>query len=510
MTSLRKKNRSDSEAARLVDPFDRYDKELAEKLALTAWDSLPIEQRAALADDWSYWVRSKQRPPSGDWSSWGFLTGRGFGKTIAISKWITGEVETGNARYILLLAQDEQSCIDIQVNGKSGLIATAHPWNKPTFEGSSLRLTWPNGAEALIRTPEVPGKIRGPEYDLSWASELQSWPKSTREEALDMVLLSTRLGLARLVWDSTPKRRHPLLKELLSRHEADPSKHYVVRGTTYENAANLADSYIDEMTRKYGGTLRGREELFGEMLDDAETSIVKQAWISYRPMPSVFAYRVISIDPAVTNNKGSDTTGIVEDAIGTDGHAYAIRNASGKYDPGVWAALVLDWYAGGADLVLAETNKGGSLVMQNLRSVAKERGLEVIPVGKDEKPRAQRGKVFVKEVYARGTKADRAEPVGTAYERGRVSHIKGNPGIVELEDTLTTWEPSPNADSPGDLDAHVHAIVELLDLNNAKADPAKGFAGLQAAARQIAAPSKAPTMSSIFSSFRGGGNKDRI
>jgi phage terminase large subunit-like protein len=368
---------------------------------------------------------------------------------------------------ICLLAQDEQTAIDLQVNGPSGLIATAPPWFRPTWEASALQLVWPNGARAYVRTPEVPGKIRGLEYHLTWASELQSWPNATREEALSNVFLSTRLGAARVVWDATPKRRHPLLKGLLADHVADPSTHAVVRGTTHENAVNLGDGYVGEMERKYGGTLKGREELLGEMLADSELSLVKQEWIdgARRNMPIVMARRVVSIDPAVTNRKGSDNTGIVEAGVGEDGQGYVLGDASGKYDPHKWAAIVLDWYCNhGCDLVIAEINKGGSLVTQNLRAIAKERGLEVIVVGKDERPKRVAGKVFVKEVSARGAKEDRAEPVATAYERRHVSHVIGL-NLTSLEDTLTTWEPAPNADSPGDLDALVHAMVELLDLS---------------------------------------------
>jgi phage terminase large subunit-like protein len=494
--------REASKAADLVEGLRRLDPDVSVRVAVAAWRRLTVVERAAVAADWSFWARPKQLPPPGKWRTWGFLTGRGFGKTVAISNFINGEVESGRARLICLLAQDEQSAIDIQVLGPSGLIATAPPWFKPVWEASALKLVWPNGAAAYVRTPEVPGKIRGLEYQLSWASELQSWPVSTREEAFDNVLISTRLGYSRVVWDSTPKKRHPILKDRLARAAADPSTHAVVRGTTHENAGNLGEGYVDELELKFGGTLRGREELLGEMLEDSECSTAKQAWIEghRRQRPAKFARRCISVDPAVTDRKGSDTTGIVECGLGTDGQGYVLDDASSKYKPEAWAALVLDWYVSReCDLVIAETNKGGQLVVQNLRAIARERGLEVIVVGKDEKPQRQAGKVFVKEVYARGAKAERAEPVGTAYEAGRISHVVGA-SLASLEDTLTTWEPAPNADSPGDLDALVHAMVELLDLNNNKPDPKQAFVGLTEAARQVLAPpAKSPSLARAFS-----------
>lgn len=471
---------------------------------------LPLVERAALAANWSFWARPKQLPPPAPWRTWGFLTGRGFGKTIACSKHVNDEVEAGRAPLICLLAQDEQSAIDIQIEGPSGLIATAPPWNRPRWEASDLQLVWPNGSRAYVRTPEVPGKIRGLEYYLSWISELQSWPQSTRQEAFDNVLLSTRLGYARILWDATSKRRHPLLKELLAMHSADPRAHHVVRGATYENAANLADGYVAALERKWAGTQRGREELFGEMLEDSELSLWKQDWIDAlrAEMPAKLTRRVISIDPAVTDRKGSDTTGLVEVGLGADDRAYVLWDGSGKHSPAAWGEAVLDRYvSNGCDLVIAETNKGGQLVAQNLRALAQARGLEVIVIGKDEKPPIRvHGKVFVREVYARGAKEERAEPVATAYQRKRVSHVRGA-DLAGLETTLTTWEPAPGADSPGDLDALVHACAELLDLSSNVPDPKQAFVGLGAVAKEVFAP---PRPASLSLALNIAGRGDRI
>ena len=413
-----------------------------------------------------------------------------------------------------LAAQDEANCLALQVNGPDGLIATAPPWFKPVLHGSTEGpvLHWPNGARAYVRTPEVPGKIRGFGYHLSWICELQSWPNAHRQEAFDMFDLATSLGYARIVWDCTPKKRHPLLKELLARSAADPAKHIVVRGALHENAANLGDGYVAEMERKFGNTQKGKEELLGLMLEDSELALVKQDWIdsSRRDMPSRLARRTLSIDPAVTNRKGSDTTGINESGLGVDGQMYVLGDYSGKIDPGKWAELALDRYVAPGpapcSLILAETNKGGQLVTQNLRAAAKERGLEVIVVEKDARPTPIAGKVFVKEVFARGAKEDRAEPMATAYERRRISHVRGA-DLSSLEDVLTTWEPAPNADSPGDLDALVHNAAELLDLSKNVPDPLAAFVGIEAVAKQLAAPVSPTSIAQVLASY---GSRDRI
>lgn len=461
----------------------------------------PIEA-AALWHYWDVWGRPKQ-VPKGHWRTRGYLTGRGFGKTYAISRWIHTEVQEGRASQICLMAQDEANAISLQVLGPSGLIATAPPWFRPTWEATKMVLTWPNGAWAIVRTPEVPGKIRGFDYDLVWLTEIQSWPVATRDEALSNVKIATRVGLARLVWDATPKRRHPLLKELLSDVERYPEKHVAVRGSTHENTINLANEYVEELEIKYGGTQKGLEEIEGVLIEDSEGALVKQEWIdrARRPMPPKLLRRAIGVDCAVTARKGSDRTGIIEAGLDLDHQGVVIQDLSGKYQPHEWATLVCDTYVKGkCDLVVIETNKGGDLVTQNLRAVAATKGLRVVVVGKDENPEHTSGVIFVKERFAKGTKEDRAQPVATAYERGRVSHVLGS-SLTALEDTLTSWEPEPGSKSPDDLDALTHVMVELLGLVDNKPDKKAGFEGIQALSQAVNGPSLSLPSGSISNLF---------
>ena len=221
-------------------------------------DSQDTTALAGLMLDWrGWWARPKQLPPEGRWRSWGFLGGRGMGKTRSCVEFINHEVDAGRATRIALAAQKLDRTIGMQVQA---LIDTAPPWNRPEWIDSKLRLVWPNGAYALALTPEVPGEIRGDNYDLSWVCELQSWPTATMEEAFDNFQLSTRVGLARIVWDCTPKRRHPILLGLLDAAKENPEIHHVVRGTIYENAANLAPGVIADLERKMKDTQRGKEE----------------------------------------------------------------------------------------------------------------------------------------------------------------------------------------------------------------------------------------------------------
>ena len=481
--------------ARLVANVGR---EGARALVDDLLDSMPVVDAAALAHNWHLWARPKQLPPSGNWKSWGFLTGRRFGKTRTISEFINSLVENSPEPLIIgLAAQDEQSSIDIQVLGETGLVETSPRWFRPEWRASDMRLDWPNGSHAYVRTPEVPGKIRGQGYHLCWISELQSWPPATRDEAFANFLLSTSYGRALVLWDATPKRRHPILKTLIAEAERDPRRNIIVRGTTHENARNLADNYVAELEEKFGNTLRRREELLGEMLPESESALFREEWINRARRHPLERYvrRVVSCDPATTARKGSDTSGIVEVGLGSDGQAYVIGDYSGRYTEG-WAEKAMDVYLDGqCDLMILETNKIGDSGRQLLAAIGKVRGQTIVLIDKEARPpQRSPGTIFVREVFASGSKEDRAEPVATACEKGRISHCIGS-DLTSLEDTLTTWEPPDQdskrrADSPGDLDALVHACVDLLGLRNTKPDGRVAFAGIEKMGQALAAPPK--------------------
>lgn len=458
-------------------------KELAHKAIDAICDGIPTIELAAIAYDWrGTWARPKQIYPDTAWRRGGYLCGRGFGKTRANSEFVNEQVREGHAKLIGLAAQDEQNSIDLQVLGPDGLVATAPPWFRPRWEASSLQLVWPDDcARAIVRTPERPGKVRGWSYDLSWLIEIQSWPKATQEETMHMFRISTRLGKARIVWDATPKKKHPILVDLLKEAENDPETNIVVRGWTHENAANLGEGYVEDLDRKYGGTHKGREELGGEMLDESENPIATQAQIDTmrRPRPESFARVGLGLDPAVTKKAGSDRSGIVAAALGHDGQGYVLRDDSGKHSPAAWGELALTRYVElRADIIVVETNKGGDLCTQNLRAAAVAKGLRIVLVGKEEVTHHVPGIVYVTEVYSRGEKADRAKPLSTAYEQGRVSHVIGAE-LSSLETTLTTWEPTPGSRSPDDLDALVSIMCKLLGISMEETDNKKAFEGLE-------------------------------
>src|SRR5262249_51764297 len=71
------------------------------------------------------------------------------------------------------------------------------------------------------------------------------------------------------------------------------------------------------------------------------------------------------------------------------------------------------------------------------------------------------------------------------YERGRVSHVRGV-DLAALEDTLTTWEPTPGQRSPDRLD--LYAVGEILGFAVEKPDNRVAFKGIAELGQALAAP----------------------
>lgn len=478
-----------------------------------AFLELGVVELAALEHDFEgFWARPRQRPPPGKWRSWGGLGARGIGKTSMFSNFANAEVYAGRVRVLGLAAQNEDKCVEVQIEGKSGLIATAPPWFKPRWESTKGELVWPNGAKAIVYTPESPDPIYGGEFDMAWLSDVHAWPKATAYAAYANFLFATRAGAARLLWDANPKKGNAILKALRARHKAEPEKHVIVGGRSRDNEMNLGIGVIDDWEIEFGGTRKGREDLEGIMDEDnAENATAHEDWVeaARRFMPDTIVRRALAIDPAVSKRRYSDRTAIIDGGKGVDGQGYVFGDYSGKYDPPTWARIAVDkYFLGRCDVIVVERNKGGDLVLSNLRAFAERRKLHVVELGPKEPARQHTpGVIYVREVYSQGAKQDRAQPLSTAYERGRISHVRGV-DLTSLEETLTTWEPSPGAQSPDDLDALSSLMTELLDLHSDLPDPKVGMEGINELQKKLQAGASPKLLRDLLGGH--GGRTDKL
>lgn len=412
--------------------------------------SLTDEEATILKYTWSFWARDDQLPPpDADWVTWVILAGRGFGKTRTGAEWVTAAVASGKYGRIALVAEDAGDAREVMVEGESGIIAVSPPWAKPNYEPSKKRLTWPNGARATIFSSDDPESLRGPQHDAAWIDELCKMRYA--QETWDQLQFGLRLGAKpRQVVTTTP-RNIPLLKDIIKR----PTTR-VTTGSTYDNLANLAPNFRDEIVNKFEGTRLGRQELHAVILDDNPDALFHANLIeaARQPKPPTEQVRVIvAVDPPVTGTENSDECGIIvasRDSTDTRTchfHVLGDHTVQGRSPEGWAKAVVNAYYRHSADAIVAEVNNGGDLV----ESVIKQ----VDPTVRVIKVRASRGKWT------------RAEPVAGLYEQGRVHHV----GLFsKLEDQMCDFDPSglSQGKSPDRMDALVWAITELSNKQQAK------------------------------------------
>ena len=394
-----------------------------------------------LAHEWAYLARPAQLPPPGDWRIWLMMAGRGFGKTRAGAEWVRGIAEADPQARIALVGATLGEARSVMVEGASGLLAIAPWWNRPAYAPALRKLTWPNGAVASLFGAAEPDGLRGPQFSHGWADEIAKWAGG--EAAWHNLMMGLRLGDAPRVLATTTPRPVPLVRALVARDGADV---IVTRGRTAENAAHLAEGFVDAMAASYGGTRLGRQELDGELIEEVEGALWSRDLIErcrVAHVPGARGRVVVAVDPPAS--AGGDACGIVVAGVGGDGRAYVIADVSvAGQSPEGWAravaaaALVHD-----ADRVVAEANNGGAMVESVLR--------------------AAEAAMPVKLVHASRGKAARAEPVAALYEAGRVMHRGAFPALEdEMCGLIAGGGYVGPGRSPDRADALVWALSELM------------------------------------------------
>lgn len=412
--------------------------EILNQIAPTQVDKLALQYY------WPFWARPKQILPDGTWTKFLILAGRGFGKTRAVTEWARYKAESMPGSRGAIVSATAADARDIVVEGESGILAVCPPWNKPIYEPSKRRITWPNGSIATLYTADKPDRLRGPQHHWAIADELAAWRYG--ENAWDMLMFGLRLGDNPQCAIATTPRPIKLLKQLMS-----DSGTVIVRGSTYENRSNLSSSFLSQIIAKYENTRLGRQELFAEILDDVAGALWSHSLLEkHRVDRAPSLYRIIvSIDPASSANDKSNDTGIIVAGISEDGHGYVLEDATLKGSPAEWgeiAVLLYDQYK--ADKIIAEVNNGGDMVEHVVTSAAK-----------DLYERKERTSKYVAYQSIRATKGKytRAEPIAALYEQGRIHHVGMFP---QLEDELASWV--PGQDSPDRLDSLVWNFTESM------------------------------------------------
>lgn len=399
---------------------------------------LSEDAQAELLHDWEFWARPDQLPPPGAWMTWLILAGRGWGKTRTGSEWVRKKA-MGEVCRIALVGLTAADARDVLVEGDSGILSVHPKAERPLYEPSKRRLTWPNGSIATCYNASEPDQLRGPQHHYAWADEIAKFPHA--QDLWDQLAFGMRLGQHPQVIATTTPRPIPIIKRLM----ADKGT-VTTRGKTLENTSNLAPGAVAAMMERYQGTRLGRQELDGEIVDDVPGALWTRAMLDTGRVPTApqMTRVVVAIDPSGTDgqDENGDEIGIVVAGRGVDGRGYVLADRTCRLSPDGWARrAVTAYHEFEADRIVAERNFGGAMVQSVVRQ-------------------ADRSVPF-KEVVASRGKAVRAEPVAALFEQGRVSIVGSQP---ELEDQLVLMTPSGylGEGSPDRMDAMVWALTEVM------------------------------------------------
>ena len=345
--------------------------------------------------------------------------------------------------------------------------------NDPDFKInlSDMSVDLPNGSKIFYDGLDENRiqKVLGDEFQTIWLNECNEFSYKQvsilvgrlRGEAIDM---AGRPIKNKMFFDCNPRSKkdwdyrafvmgvNPDDNTLLE----NPDEWVMAKLNPLANIKNVGEDYVKNMNATMSESDKKRyikgewandnpDALFKTaMFDDNRRPVKKDATVDGRLEAAGVVMRriVVAVDPAVTNNKNSDETGIIVAGLGADGRAYILEDASGKWSPDQWANKAYELYKKwDADRVVAERNQGGDMVASILRKAFTHLPIKLV--------HASKGKVL------------RAEPVSAVYEQNNVSHVGSYP---ELEEQMCEFGMPGLTKSPDRLDALVWALTELLKL----------------------------------------------
>lgn len=271
------------------------------------------------------------------------------------------------------------------------------------------------------------------------------------DEAVELIEADWIMLLGRLRYPSSPYRQLGAATNpgdpmhwLLQRFQPTTPDRQWLHASTFDNRL-LPTDYLESMAGLTG--IHRARYAEGQWVA-VEGALWSPDSFNYReaPLASVkgellpnYVRVVVAIDPAATSNADSDETGIVVAGLGPDHRGYVMDDQSCRATPNGWARrAVAAYHEHQADYIVAESNNGGEMVAEVIRTVD--------------------ATVPVKLVTASRGKRVRAQPVASFYSEGRISHLRRFP---ELETQMCAFKPESNT-SPDRMDALVWAFHELM------------------------------------------------
>lgn len=393
-----------------------------------------------------------------------YLAGEGMIPTHnsrAGSEWIVNQVlkhpcdRHGSPTEWLVIAETLSDARTICMEGPAGILRVLERRKVKHRYKMSPRpmILFPNGSKIYTEGADDPDVGRGYSSSGSWLDEVAKWkyPKLSWDQGIMPSLRADLIGDHPRAFVTTTPKPIDLIQDWVKR--TDGSVH-IIRGSTFDNAANLSPLVIQELRKRYDGTAIGLQELYGEIIEAFEGALFNRLDIENRridDVPDNLVNIVVGVDPSLTGE--DDEMGIVVVGRDRDNHLYVLADRS-IMGVGRAAALeawrvVADW---GADMLICEVNLGKRWMQQ----VFNDAYYELVGQGLFER----NTKPPLKGIDTKTGKRTRGEPVAMRCEQGKL-HCVGR--FPQLEDQMATFTSWGTSDSPDRLDALVHGCRYLME-----------------------------------------------
>jgi len=273
------------------------------------FNAYPLHDRIAKIAH-SEWVKSAHKyqippPLKIDYTVWMMLAGRGAGKTRSAAEalwWWCWLVPNSRGLVLAPTSSDVKfTCFE----GQSGLLSVIPKELIVDYNKQDHQIKLVNGSSIRGISADSYERLRGPQFHFAWCDELAAFQYI--QEAWDMMMFGLRLGdQPRVIVTTTPKPKD-LILDLIGREGDDV---IIDRASTYENKANLAESFSKQL-ETYRGSKLYDQEVLGLVVDLEDGKVVTrdmfQMYPAGKPFPK-FEYILQSYDCAYTDKSYNDPT----------------------------------------------------------------------------------------------------------------------------------------------------------------------------------------------------------
>jgi len=243
-----------------------------------------------------------------DWMIYLLLAGRGAGKTRAAAEWLWWQAFTHPGTRWLVAAPTAADLRDVCFKGDSGILSVCPQELITNFTVTTNEITLINGSLIKGIPASEPERYRGPQFHGGWCDELAAWEQL--DEAWNQIQFGMRLGKTPKILCTTTPRPKPLIFDLVERDGQDVC---YVSATTYDNLANLAPTFKNQILQ-YEGTSLGDQEINAVLLDPEDSGLIKRHWFKLWPPERSFpkfTYIIQSYDCATSEKTVNDATACI-------------------------------------------------------------------------------------------------------------------------------------------------------------------------------------------------------